>query len=717
MAVIRQYVSNAPPLRASNMGVQAEQEMGYHSEREAQTIPRDISRGVRGLQQGIGQVEHVVASNEVSGVYQQLASLTVKAHENLSQTLNSADPKNGDPTQGWNESFLQPALDKIGSDLSTPEAQHEFQRASAGLEESLFNRANGEWDAKLKQHTATNVTQMGIDFGNAAAVDPASLNSILKMSDAGVQSSIAATGGRVSKEDGDALALRNRNQITDTAATALVSKGISNPNFNPQMAATLADELNSPMFMKNMSPRTHQHLLGVLEKAHDTQLVAQSSIFQSRAPAMLDQIKMTGDPSQFDAGIQSFVGKSPETTAVDRQKLMDDRNSALAYYTVSQHAGMVSQANEGAYLTARSDDLAGAQPGMVKAADAAHKAAVQFFADRDKAFASGTQADFLIQHNDTLKSYYQDWTQNPTAQNYEKYAVYSEAVQHHLYPNAPTHLLTPQITAEVSSTMHNLTQAGAPEVENAVQGLSQKYGAYWPQIATEAMEKGAMSPTQYVGAQLYSSPQNYGLAAQAFRASTMSQKDLAAAADAAAGGTGIISLSSARAAAATAFQGFAKTLGTTANGGQIISAYTDALSKVMMLNGSTSNAQSLAKQMLTGQYTVANTVRIPNWKGVNTSAVTWALSDTDHLVPWDNLAVPKSFSGLGPADQHTNYISQLQNTSQWHTNQDESGVTLYDENGYNVLTKQGKPVTLTWQQLEEDAGKHEGTLSKIWSAL
>ncbi len=720
MPKIPQYVSNERPLQASDLGEQATAEAARQTERYARTQGEVVNQ-IGGVAQGlVKQAEQQTAQTETADLYQKMANLTAQAHQSLTQTLNNADPTDQDTLQKWNDSYLQPKLAEMGDGLMTRQAQLEFQKASAGLTMNLTDRGAGEWDSLQKQHVATSVQQTSISLGNAAVSDPASLPSILQQSDNSVNAFVNASGGRVSKEAGTALALNARSHIADTAAESLVKQAIDNPNFNPEMGRQLATQLASPMFTDNMSPEKRAQLLGVLSKAHDTQLIAQSSIFKSRVPAMLDQIKLTGTSSQFDAGIQNFHAKTAEETVVGRQELVDQRNSAMAYYHVSQDAGLVPQQDEAAYLTQRESELRYASPDQVRAADEAHKQAQQFFTDRDKAFTSGTQAQFLVDHNETLKAYQQDFSVTPTAQNFERYASYSEAVQHHLYPDAPTHLLTPGITADISQTMHNLTQAGAPQVESALKGYSQKYGAYWPQLATEAMEKGAMTEAQYVGAQLYNNPANYGLSAQVLKSSVMSQKDLQATADAAAGGTGIISMSGARAAAAAAFAPFAKTLGNAANGDKIMSAYTDAAARVLMMNGSTSGADKIASQMLTGMYTVQDTVRIPNWQGIDTKAVQWALSDTSRLVDWGSVVVPPAYSGLGPKDQKTNYVSQLQSTAQWHTNQDESGVTLYDENGYNVLTmKNGKPtpITLTWKQLQDDAGKNEGILSKVWGAL
>lgn len=502
MPNIPQYVSNERPLEASNMGVEAMQQLGYHAERNARSLGQEIQH-VGGIAQGlVKQAEQQTADSETASIYKQMSDLTAQAHQSMTQTLNTADPNDQQTLQKWQESYLQPQLDKIGEGLLTRQAQKEFQRTSAGLTSSLLDRGEGEWNQLQKDHVANSTQQTTINLGNAGVSDPASLPAILAQSDSGIDAFGKASNGAVSSEDVSKMKLNARNHIADVSATSLVEGAIKNPNFTPQMGVQVATQLNTPLFTQNMSPEVRVKLLAQLASAHSTQLVAQSAIFESRLPALNEQAKLTGDTRHIEAGIANYQGKTAEETVVARQKMTDQVAEDRAYYHVSQDAGLVPQSEEQGYLAQREEELRYASPDQVRAANVAHTQAKQFFTDRDKAFKSGTQAQFMIDHNETIKAYAGTFAQNPTAQNFDRYASYSEAMQHQIAPNAPISLLTPDVNSDISQTMHNLTGAGVPAVEAAIKGYSQKYGTYWPQIATEAVEKGAMTPAQYVASQL-----------------------------------------------------------------------------------------------------------------------------------------------------------------------------------------------------------------------
>jgi len=273
MPNIPQYVSNERPLEASNMGVEAMQQLGYHAERNARSLGQEIQH-VGGIAQGlVKQAEQQTADSETASIYKQMSDLTAQAHQSMTQTLNTADPNDQQTLQKWQESYLQPQLDKIGEGLLTRQAQKEFQRTSAGLTSSLLDRGEGEWNQLQKDHVANSTQQTTINLGNAGVSDPASLPAILAQSDSGIDAFGKASNGAVSSEDVSKMKLNARSHIADVSATSLVEGAIKNPNFTPQMGVQVATQLNTPLFTQNMSPEIRVKLLAQLASAHSTQLV------------------------------------------------------------------------------------------------------------------------------------------------------------------------------------------------------------------------------------------------------------------------------------------------------------------------------------------------------------------------------------------------------------------------------------------------------------
>ncbi|MDE2021119.1 MAG: hypothetical protein KGJ13_12350, partial [Patescibacteria group bacterium] len=408
------------------------------------------------------------------------------------------------------------------------------------------------------------------------------------MSDAGIASFVKSSEGRVSGEEGVKLAQNSRQQIVEATAESLVTQAIKNPSFNTGMAAQLEKQLNDPIFTDNLDPKKRAQLLGVIAGAHGTQEVAESQIFKSRLPDMLEQAKLTGDTRQIDAGIQMLQEKTPEETIVAKQEAADKRNEALAFYTVSHDAGAVPRDQEAAYLAQRQTDLRFAMPENVGAATAAHKAAQQFFAERDKAFVSGNQASFLIAHNETVNAYKQTFDQNPTAANFDRYASYSSALQRHLYPGVAPRVLTPEMTSGIATAMHAINESGtgAAVAAKTLSDAANLTGHFWPGISRELLEKKVINGDQFTAALLFSDPRAASLAPALLSASAMTARQRAELHG--------VPEQKIEPFAAKAFDGFNKTLANIPEAAEVMSAHATALTHLMQVQGLSTQADATA---------------------------------------------------------------------------------------------------------------------------
>jgi hypothetical protein len=75
-----------------------------------------------------------------------------------------------------------------------------------------------------------------------------------------------------------------------------------------------------------------------------------------------------------------------------------------------------------------------------------------------------------------------------------------------------------------------------------------------------------------------------------------------------------------------------------------------------------------------------------------------------------NLAVaPKrddTGGGLSSAYLEGNTVQSLKDFGKWVTSPDESGLTLFQGEGFAARGPTGKPITLTWEQLSEMGKQH-----------
>jgi hypothetical protein len=702
MAQIKEYVAT-DVLKPDNMASEAYQQLGLHTEREAGIVGRQYEDMAQDVQHVLGRVEQHQEAAETTGLYKQFADLTVAAHQDLTNTLATADPSKGNPLTQWSDGYLQPKIDALGENLSTPGAQKAFQEMGAHLKSSLIDRGIGEWTDQMKSMTVQNVKMQGQSLANAAAIDPGSVSAIAEQSDKGIDAAAAAAGNAgspVSAQQTQVLKTQQRNLIYDNAARRVVSQVEGNPSASLDAINQVRDQLSTPEFQKNLSPTTMVELQDRLDRAHTTRMTAASSIIGEEMPSVLQQVERFGDNGSAEKLIGAYQGETPEKTTAWKQEQMEKLEAARLIYPQRQAMSNMSGPQMDTYLQNLQSAAASAAPEHARAAVDAYTAATEFRKQYDEEFHKDPAA-FEINNNQTIGQLFNKFQQTQDPKDFDMYARFTLAQQSRLQPTSPGSIVSPQMKQEWAGRVQQITTGGAPVAQQMLADGAKQYGTYWPRVAQELMHAKVLSGPQFVAASMYSKPDAYGVASDVLTASATPWKQLADEASAK-----NVTQNQAITAAASAMAPFARTLRNVANGQELIGAYSDALARVLLFRGNADSgvASDLAGKMIADSYQMHDTTRIPTWQGLDTGKVQAGLDAGMQGVDFGNIVTPPSFSGLGPNDQKTNYVSSIKSTGHWFTNSDESGVTLYDAANHNVLTmKNGKaqPVTLTWQQLQD----------------
>ena len=449
-----------------------------------------------------------------------------------------------------------------------------------------------------------------------------------------------------------------------------------------------------------------------LDTARASRMSAQSSIIDSQMPAVLKQVETFGDNGNAAKLIAAYQGTNPESTAAWKEEQTEKLAAAKAVFPQQQAMQNMSAPEMDGYIQKLRTAAGAATPDAARLGNTAYEAAMAYKKQRDDEFYKDPAA-YETKNNQTIGMLFQRFQSTQAPEDFQKYAQYTLANQQHLEPDAPGHLVTPEIRAQWAGYAQQITTGGAPVAQQVMAKGAQQYGAFWPRVSQELMEHKILTGPQFVAASMYGKPNAYGVATDVLIASATPWKDLVTT-----GATKNVTEMDAVSAAATAFAPFEKTLKNVANGPQLIGAYRDALARTLLYRGDADSgtASDVAGKMIADAYQTAGTARIPLWAGVDTGKVSTGLDHATDHIDTTNIVVPPSFSGLGPNDQKENYLKSLSSTAHWYTNSDEKGVTLYDVANHNVMMRQGGklvPVTMTWKQLEDLGEQNLSPLDRV----
>ncbi len=303
-------------------------------------------------------------------------------------------------------------------------------------------------------------------------------------------------------------------------------------------------------------------------------------------------------------------------------------------------------------------------------------------------------------------------TGDPTATQEERtqvtadYANAAEAEQLRLgVPETAVRLLpkphADQVVARFQSQVH-----GGENAANLMQSMAEQWGTRWPQVYGE-MAADLPSAAVVIGSGM--SPAAATLLAEAAK-SPKALKDAIPTATQTEVRDAVSAELSQFAATVIGQPGGVNTIGVWQEGTELL-----ALSYVARGDDPQTAAERAAGETVNDKYIFRDTFRIPieepNPERIAGGAA-WAL----YMLPADRLSnLPTSLFGLPPEDVRPAYRAALVNKGYWVTAPDESGLVLYDETSSVVLVD-GKPYTLTWEQLRNaipaEPGPGEGFIPR-----
>lgn len=695
MPMIREYM-NTQRIDAAPLSQAA-----YRIGKTAAATGNNIRQGFDQFGRGVDQVEDAVATNEQSDLSAQFAQTDLALTQQYEQAKQTGDPTNPQFAQDFVEKNVQPALDKMGDDLLTPQAKKMYQQASQKLTAEYMKRGMSDQIAATGQKAVDNFTSLAQSYANTVTTDPTTTQHAADMID--------LLSPNLPQEHRDKLVALAKDEVFGAGAKAYVDAVAKNPNATADMVEHVRQQLDDPKngFVDHVEPGTFEALHKTLDGVKDTLGAVQSQIAEQTFPDLIKRVADTGVDQGGSAQklIDSYQGKNAGETQVWRAAHARDLQTALAYGQASSGIRTMAQPDAIQSINDVTSKIATASPDELRPLQAKQQAMVQALQQRDKAF-SQAPADYVLQSSDAVQQRYAAYAQAPTPQNFAAYAQTSMAEQSRLYPQAMPRLVTQDMESHIGQSLAQVNQS--PEAASQVGQMLSQYAQvmgpkYWAQASQELFHDKVLNKDQYVAASMWSKPSATGLAQDLLRASTMSPEDLAK--------TGGVTSMQADKASRAALAPLAATLGDATDGGQLLRAYEGALSKLIQVKGDTSAAAGIAQKMLLDEYQFSGTLRMPT--NVDLSAVVAGTKSVQGDLGNHKIVIPPSFSGTGPVDQRAEYIQHIQDYGHWATSQKGDTALLYDEQHtpvYETIGGQRKQVELKWGDLEKLGKKNS------WSA-
>lgn len=150
----------------------------------------------------------------------------------------------------------------------------------------------------------------------------------------------------------------------------------------------------------------------------------------------------------------------------------------------------------------------------------------------------------------------------------------------------------------------------------------------------------------------------------------------------------------------TAMDGF---MGTLANNGasglSTFNTFREAIYQLSLVYARSDSPNEAVRRayddVIAKAYTIQDTYRVP--VEIDADQIADNAESILSRVTGDGLRLPAS--GLDEASTRAAYLDQIKTNGFWVTNGDETGLTLFDETGAAVTTKDGQPVSFTWSQI------------------
>lgn len=715
---IETYTNTVKAPVADSSGSSAYEQLGRHVEAAYGQAGRAIAGGVVSINQTIDDHETLTETSKLTNDF---ASLEMQTAQNLQTAKTSMDPHDTDAASSFLDAH-EAALAQIGDGLQTDKGRKMYDQLAANYRVGTFNKVLGYQSAASADAVITNF-KSGFDTrANLALADPTSVGDSI--------TALKTTADGLPAEHRESVLKQGMQQVADSGAEGLVNKLLQNPNAKKEDVDAARAYLNNPdnPFIGNMSPGQYASVNMRLDRIKDTQGNVQSVIAAQTLSAGYKQLEQNGgvdQGGQWQSIITNYQGKTADATAEFKAKAQRDYDASVATGQATLAVKSTPDADLKNDIVGLKAKLDGAPPEQAQKLESQYNAVVQAKKTRDEAFQKDP-ADWVNNNNDVVKSRYATFANNPSAANFQQYAVASTTEQKRLYPLAQPKLVSNEMSDTVQAAVGKITNdpQGAAAAATTLSSYANTAGSYWPQMSQELFHRKVLNPMQFVAASMYGKPNATGLAEELLRTSIIPEKEL----NEKNAGNANVTSEKARAAANAAFGPLARTMVDDRSPDSIVGGYEKALTNVLLNRGTLSDAPGLASKMINDEYTFKGTVRVPTAARVNADDVEAGLKSAlgnvqtaGSGIGGADLILPKSYSGLGPNDQKRAYVANIQRQGHWVTNSSETGAVLYDEQGAPVWQKgpNGQPqmVGMDWKTAASHGVDARGITGKAYKFI
>lgn len=643
-------------------------------------------------QKVLNRFEDAMATRETSDLAAKMSQLDLDTTKSYEDAKNSGDMNDPEFATKFVEKNLQPQLDKLGDGIMTRKGQEMYQQASLKLTSEYTKRALADQATFAGNQAIENYKGTVTSYVNAATDDPTTTEHAAKMID--------IMAPNLPNEHRAALTLAAKQEIYGAGAQGYLVAAIKNPNSTD---ATLDQAWQHvEQFRDHVDPGRYASLQKEYLTAKDTLGAARSAMADQNWGDLVGRIQQNGG-QDVDRSAQSLIdtyqGRNAAETQLWKASHQKQLDEAMAYGKASEGVRTTPENEVTMNIQAVQDQIDRAAPGDVGRLTAQRDAMVSALKQRDKEFMSD-QAAYVMQNSAVVATRAQDYAKNPNAQTFDAFAQASIAEQRRLYPTVMPRLVTKDMSQAIGSEMAAVpnTPEGAAQAGQSLSTWAQVGGKYWPQMAQELYHDKVLNPSQFVAASVWTKPEARTLAQDLLRASTMKPEELSK----------ISPVTEAKAAKAArdALAPLQKTLVDAANGGELMDAYSGALSTLVRYKGDPKAATAMATKMILGEYQFSGTLRMPT--NVDMGNVVAGTKAVQADIGNHNLVIPPSYSGAGPHDQRAEYAHAIHANGHWSTSSDGKTALLYDEQGapvYETIHGHRAQVALDWATLEKLGSK------------
>lgn len=646
----------------------------------------------------LNTMEKNQAQSETSDLAKQMGDLDLSLTQQYEAAKQKGDPNNPTFATDFVSKNIDPALDKMGENISTRQGQQMYQEASNRLRLEYTKRGLADQVAFSGEKAVNNFKDTITSYANSVTTDPTTTDHAADM--------IALMAPSLPAEHRDALVSSGQELVYGAGAKAYLDSAIKNPNATSatldQAWQYLADPKNG--FVGHVNPDTFSALNKQYETAKETLGAATSALADQNWGDLKDRAMNNGG---YDVGgsmqslIDGYKGKNAAETQVWKAEHQKDLDETIAYGQASSGVRTMAQPDILAKYADLNNQINTAAPDKIGGLLAQQKAIVSASQQRDKEF-SADPAAYVIGNSPVVQQRYQAYASNPTPASFARYAQTSLAEQARLYPDATPKLVTAEMEKSVGAQIASIAQTpdGASQVATTLSQYSQMMGPYWNRAAQEMFHDKVLNQAQYVAGTMWSKPEAQGLAQDLLRASTIPTKDL---------GIGGVTSAAADKEAASQLTPLRTALGSDANGYQVYAAYEKSLATLIQYKGDVSGAADMANKLIMDEYQFSGKLMMPaNVDKSSAVAGTRSVQADLGNAQRHNLVVPPSYSGAGPADQRAEFTRDVQQSGYWIMSSDNKSAMLVTERGDPVReTVKGKVqnVTLDWATLQKLGGR------------